>query len=96
VAAQVLFVAGGLWLDAHALVIYWWLQLILLECAVAAFCVAVEDENPWLIALTPVFRSFYMVVLDVARLLATCEEFKGVAMGWDKIARLGSFKTASG
>jgi biofilm PGA synthesis N-glycosyltransferase PgaC len=96
VAAQALFVIGGLWLDAHQLIIYWWLQLILLECAVVAFCVAVEDENPCFVVLTPVFRSFYMVVLDVARLLATLEEFKGVAMGWDKIARLGSFRPAVG
>jgi biofilm PGA synthesis N-glycosyltransferase PgaC len=96
VTAQVLFVAGGLWLDAHQLVVYWWLQLIVLECAVVAFCVAAEDENPCLVVLTPVFRSFYMVVLDVARLLATLEEFRGVAMGWDKIARLGSFRPAGG
>jgi poly-beta-1,6 N-acetyl-D-glucosamine synthase len=92
VAAQLLFVAGGLWLGAHSLVIYWWLQLILLECAVIAFCVAVEGEKPWLVALSPVFRSFYMLVLDVARLLATLEELRGVRMGWDKLARLGSFK----
>jgi len=95
VTAQVLFVAGGLALGTHHLVIYWWLQLILLECAVAAFCVAVEDEHPLLVLLTPIFRTFYMLVLDVARVLATLEEFRGVAMGWDKIARLGSFKPAS-
>jgi hypothetical protein len=36
-----------------------------------------------------------MVALDVARLLATLEEFKGVAMGWDKVARLGRFHHAN-
>ncbi len=86
---------GGLVLGAHALVIHWWIQLIVLECAVVAFCVAVERESPWLVALTPVFRGFYMLVLDVARLLATLEEYKGVAMGWDKIARLGRFRPVS-
>lgn len=94
VAAQVLFVAGGLWLEAHEVVIYWWLQLLVLECAVVAFCVAVEDEHPAFVLLTPVFRAFYMIALDIARLLATLEEFKGVAMGWDKVARLGRFKSA--
>jgi biofilm PGA synthesis N-glycosyltransferase PgaC len=94
VTAQALFVAGGLWLGAHALVVHWWIQLILLECAVVCFCIAVERESPWLIFLTPLFRGFYMLVLDVARLLATLEEYKGVAMGWDKLARLGSFKPA--
>ena len=95
VAAQVLFVAGGLWLDAHEVVVYWWLQLLVLECAVVAFCIAVEDDHPALVLLTPVFRAFYMVALDVARLLATLEEFKGVAMGWDKVARLGRLKPES-
>ena len=41
------------------------------------------------------FRGFYMLVLDVARLLATLEEYKGVAMGWDKITRLGRFRPVS-
>ena len=95
VTAQLLFVTGGLWLAAHEVVIYWWLQLLVLECAVVAFCVAVEDEHPAFILLTPVFRAFYMVALDMARLLATLEEFKGVAMGWDKVARLGRIGTAS-
>ena len=95
VCAQVLFVTGGVWLDAHDVVVYWWLQLLVLECAVVAFCVAVEDEHPAYVLLTPVYRAFYMVALDMARLLATFEEFKGVAMSWDKVARLGRLKQAS-
>lgn len=95
VAAQVLFVAGGLWLGAHALLVHWWLQLVLLDCAVIAFCVVVEEENPWLVLLAPLYRSFYMLFLDVARLLATFEELTGVAMSWDKIARLGRLKASA-
>jgi poly-beta-1,6 N-acetyl-D-glucosamine synthase len=95
VAAQVLFVVGGLWLGAHDLVIHWWLQLMLLECAVVAFCLVVEDESPGLVLLVPVYRSFYMVVLDVTRVLSALEEFKGVTMGWDKLARQGSIRPAN-
>jgi poly-beta-1,6-N-acetyl-D-glucosamine synthase len=95
VAAQILFVVGGLWLGAHELLIHWWLQLMLLECAVVAFCLAVEDESPGLVVLVPVYRCFYMVVLDVARVLSALEELRGVAMGWDKIARLGSIRPAN-
>jgi biofilm PGA synthesis N-glycosyltransferase PgaC len=95
VGAQLLFVIGGLALGAHELVIHWWLQLMLLECAVVAFCLVVEDENPALVLLVPVYRSFYMVVLDVARVLSALEEFRGVAMGWDKIARQGNIRPAS-
>ena len=76
--------------------IYWWLQLMVLECAVAAFCVAVEDEQPSLIAVSPLFRVFYLVVLDVARLFATVEEFAHISMSWDKVTRLGRFDPSKG
>jgi poly-beta-1,6-N-acetyl-D-glucosamine synthase len=96
VGAQALFIGGGLWLGVHELMICWWLQLIVLESAVAAFCVAVEDEQPWLIAISPLFRVFYLVVLDVARLLAAAEEFARVGMSWDKVSRLGRFTLSNG
>jgi poly-beta-1,6-N-acetyl-D-glucosamine synthase len=96
VAAQVLFVAGGLLLGVHELMIFWWLQLIVLESAIAAFCVAVEDEHPGLIALSPLFRVFYLVLLDLARLLASIEEFTQVTMSWDKLSRLGRFTLSNG
>ena len=96
VAAQVAFVAGGLALGVHELVAYWWLQLVVLESAVLAFCMAVEDESPWLIAISPLFRVFYLTVLDVARLLAAAEQFGRVGMSWDKVARLGRISPASG
>ena len=94
IAAQLIFVLSELFFQLPALMLCWWLQLIVLECAVAAFCVTVEDESPWLIGLAPVFRVFYMVVLDVARLLAAVEEFAAVGMNWDKVSRLGKLKTA--
>ena len=92
IGAQLLFVIGGLLFDIHAVLVCWWLQLIVLECAVLTFCVAIEDESPWLIALSPLFRAVYMVVLDAARLLAAAEEFAAVRMSWDKVARLGKLR----
>lgn len=89
VLAQTVFVAGGLALGLHHLVLYWWLQLLILDCAVAVFCVAIEEESPGLLILGPLFRLFYMLVLDVARLFAAIDEFARVGMSWDKLARLG-------
>ena len=92
IGAQLLFVVGGLLFDIHAVLVCWWLQLIVLECAVLTFCIAIENESPWLIALSPLFRAVYMVVLDTTRLLAAAEEFAEVRMSWDKVARLGKLK----
>jgi cellulose synthase/poly-beta-1,6-N-acetylglucosamine synthase-like glycosyltransferase len=96
VGAQLLFVCGGLVLGVHELIAFWWLQLVVLESAVLAFCLAVEDEPPWLIAVSPLFRVFYLTVLDAARLFAMAEQFARVGMSWDKVARLGRIPASSG
>lgn len=95
VAAQLLFVCGGMWLGVSELVVYWWLQLLLLDCAIATFCVAVEEDSPFLAALSPFFRVFYLIVLDVARLFAVADEFARVGMNWDKVNRLGRLAPAT-
>jgi poly-beta-1,6-N-acetyl-D-glucosamine synthase len=94
IGAQLLFVGGELLFEIHPVLVCWWLQLIVLESAVLTFCIAIENESPWLIALSPIFRAVYMVVLDTARLLAAAEEFAAVRMSWDKLSRLGKLKPA--
>lgn len=89
VGAQALFVFGGFFLGMHEVLLYWWLQLLLLDCATAVYCVCVEEESAPLALLAPLFRIFYLIVLDVARLFAAWDEFARVGMSWDKLARLG-------
>jgi poly-beta-1,6 N-acetyl-D-glucosamine synthase len=89
VGAQLLFVLGGFFLGMHELVLYWWLQLLLLDCAASLYCICVEEESVGLALLAPLFRIFYLIVLDVARLFAAWDEFARVGMNWDKLARLG-------
>jgi poly-beta-1,6 N-acetyl-D-glucosamine synthase len=95
VGAHLLFVVGGVLVGAHAVIGLWWMQLLLLEAAVAAFCIAVEDESPALLAASPLFRVFYLLILDVARLFAAAEELARVRMSWDKLARLGRVPTVA-
>jgi hypothetical protein len=73
----------------HELILYWWLQLLFLDCATALYCVCVEEESSRLALLAPFFRVFYLIVLDVARLFAAYEEFAQLRMNWDKLSRLG-------
>ena len=95
VGAQLLFIVGGLALGLHELVLYWWLQLLFLDCATALYCVCVEEEAPPLALLAPFFRVFYLIVLDVARLFAVFDELAQVRMSWDKLARLGRLAPAN-
>ena len=95
VGTQLVFIIGGLALGLHDLLLYWWLQLLFLDCATALYCICVEDESPRLALLAPFFRVFYLIVLDVARLVAAFDELAHVGMSWDKLARLGRLSPAT-
>jgi len=94
IAAQLVFIVGGLALGLHEVMLYWWLQLLFLDCATALYCVCVEEEAPRLALLAPFFRMFYLIVLDVARLFAAFDELAQVRMSWDKLTRLGRLEPA--
>ena len=95
VGAQLVFIVGGFVLGLHELLLYWWLQLLFLDCATALYCVCVEEQAARLSLLAPLFRIFYLVVLDVARLFAAFDELAHVRMSWDKLARLGRLAPAT-
>jgi biofilm PGA synthesis N-glycosyltransferase PgaC len=54
---------------------YWWLQLTILDIVAASYCVIVEEESPYLI--------------DISKVFATIEEWRGTAMTWGKLQREG-------
>ena len=70
-------------------VAYLWLQLMLLDLAVALFCVGVEEQDLDLVLYTPVDRIVFQIMLDIGKLLATVEELLGIRMGWGKLERKG-------
>lgn len=74
---------------APGYLVLWWLQCMLLDCAIAAYCVITEDEDAGLLWVAPASRVFFSYFLDVWRLLAAAEEFTGVKMTWGSIRRLG-------
>ncbi len=72
-----------------SLLFYWWLQLTLLDVVAAAYCVIVEEEEPSLILYAITFRLFYINIIDVSKVFATIEEWRGQAMTWGKLEREG-------
>jgi poly-beta-1,6-N-acetyl-D-glucosamine synthase len=89
VLGHVTFIAGGLVSGVHEFIALWWFQLIAFDCATAAYCVIAERERHSLLWSAPFVRIFYSLFLDVTKLLSAVDEFTGVAMGWDKLQRLG-------
>ena len=92
VFGHLLFIATGLLLGLHPFVVAWWLQLVLLDCAISAYSVAAEDEELSLLWAAPFVRIFYAAFLDTARLLSALDEWRGTRMTWGKLDRLGRLR----
>ncbi len=89
VIGNVFFAYLGLRYGVVIFLFYWWMQLTLLDIIAAAYCTIVENEDVSLVLYAPLFRIFYIVIIDVAKVLATVEELRGIKMTWGKLDREG-------
>lgn len=89
VLGNAFFAYVGLQYGATHFLFYWWLQLVLLDVVAAAYCVILEREEFSLILMAPLFRIFFILVVDVAKLFATLEQWAGLSMTWGKLEREG-------
>lgn len=89
VAGSVFFAYVGLRYGIVLFIFYWWLQLTMLDVIAATYCVVVEEEDPALIGYAVAFRLFYITIVDVSKVFATLEEWRGTAMTWGKLQREG-------
>ena len=60
-----------------------------MDLVAAAYCCVIEDEDPMIIPYAVLFRILYINIIDVAKVLATIEEWRGTAMTWGKLEREG-------
>ena len=74
---------------AGEMVLFWWLLLTMLDVVAAVYTVAMEEEDLALVAYAVVYRFVFINIIDVAKLMATVEEFLGVRMSWGKLERAG-------
>jgi poly-beta-1,6 N-acetyl-D-glucosamine synthase len=89
VLGNIFFVYIGLQYGVAIFLFYWWLQLTMLDIISAAYCVIIEEEDPMLIFYSIAFRLFYITIIDVSKVFATLEEWRGTAMTWGKLQREG-------
>jgi hypothetical protein len=89
VLGNVFFAYIGLSHGVAIFLFYWWLQLTLLDIIAAAYCIIIEKEDVSLILYAPLFRIFYIVIIDVAKVIASIEEMRGTKMTWGKLQREG-------
>jgi len=88
--ANVFLIGMNLAYGMVGLLVFWFLQLTLLDVVAAIHCVAVEEEDLWLIPYAVVYRVFFVLIIDVCKVLATVEEVLGFRMTWGKLTRSGT------
>jgi poly-beta-1,6 N-acetyl-D-glucosamine synthase len=89
VFAHVLFVIVATRFGAALPLVLWWAQLTVLDLAAALYCVAVEEERLSLVPYAILYRAFFALTIDVAKLFATFEEVLRLRMDWGKLERIG-------
>ncbi|HUG01783.1 MAG TPA: glycosyltransferase [Longimicrobiales bacterium] len=89
VVGNLFFIGIFLAFDAGAYVVSWWLLLTLLDVAAALHTVAIEGEDLSLVPLAVIYRFFFILFIDVAKLLASVEEALKLDMTWGKLERVG-------
>jgi biofilm PGA synthesis N-glycosyltransferase PgaC len=92
VAGNIFFAYIGLQYGLAVYLFYSWLQLTLLDIVAASYCLVLEDEDMSLLAYAPLFRVCYLLVMDVAKVLAAFEELRGLSMTWGKLEREGKLQ----
>lgn len=89
VIGNIFFAYVGIKYGIVSLLFFWWLQLTMLDLVSAAYCVVIEEEDPSLIFYAIMFRLFYITIIDIAKVFATIEEWRGNTMTWGKLEREG-------
>lgn len=67
--------------------------MALLDLTSAIYCVAVEKEEFRLVPYAIIYRMFFILTIDICKVMSTIEEFLGFQMTWGKLERIGSTGT---
>ncbi len=89
VFAHALFVAVASHYGSSLALVVWWAQLAVLDLAAALYCVVVEEEGLSLVPYALLYRVFFALTIDTAKLFATIEELFQLRMDWGKLERIG-------
>jgi cellulose synthase/poly-beta-1,6-N-acetylglucosamine synthase-like glycosyltransferase len=89
VIGNLVFAIGALIMGIPEYVLYWWMMLTILDVAAALYTVAMEEEELKLVPYAVLYRLFFIVTVDVAKMFASLEELFKVRMTWGKLERAG-------
>ena len=88
VYAHLFFAVVALLYGMGELLLYWWILLTLLDLVVALITVSMEEEELGLVPYAIIYRFFFILFLDVTKMLAAVEEAFNLGMDWGKLRRI--------
>ncbi len=71
------------------MLLYWWIIFTILDISASIYCVSVTKERMKLVLYSIYYRIFFINIINVAKVLASLEEFFGIEMNWGKLERKG-------
>jgi cellulose synthase/poly-beta-1,6-N-acetylglucosamine synthase-like glycosyltransferase len=92
IAANVFFIIAAFAFGFSSLIFFWWAGLALLDLVTALYCIAAEREEFRLVGYSIIYRMFFILIIDICKLMSTIEEFLGIRMTWGKLERVGGEK----
>lgn len=92
IAANIFFIVAAVAFGFTSLIFFWWAGLALLDLITALYCIAVEKEEFRLVWYAIVYRMFFILIIDICKMMSTIEEFLGIKMTWGKLERVGIAK----
>ena len=92
IAVNIFFITAALVFGYSTFIFFWWAGLALLDLATALYCVAAEKEEGRLIWYAIIYRMFFILLIDICKMMSTIEEFLGIKMRWGKLERIGTAK----
>jgi len=71
------------------MLLYWWVIFTILDVSASIYCVSVTKERMKLVLYSIYYRIFFINIINIAKVLASIEEFIGIEMNWGKLDRKG-------
>ncbi|MDP4114955.1 MAG: glycosyltransferase family 2 protein [Bacteroidota bacterium] len=92
IATNISFIIAAVAFGFTQLIFFWWAGLALLDLLTALYCVAVEKEEIRLVFYAIIYRMFFILIIDICKVMSLVEEFIGIKMTWGKLERVGTVK----
>ena len=69
---------------------FWWSMFTVLDMAGALYCILITGERLSLVFYAIYYRLFFIMIINIAKILSTIEEWFGLEMSWGKLDRKGN------